>query len=135
MKNKFIKILCLLVFFTSSLSLTYAAENAFGSLPSVDITSPGDNFTIDTIDLNAHPLLQTAVTSNTIIGIMISPSVKIASVRTQNGDQYFVRIGDKLGNAEGVITDIKSDAIEVTEKGEVISLAVRNRSVTNEKSL
>jgi len=135
MINKFIKILCFLVFFTSSLSLSYAAENAFGSLPSVDITSTGGNFSMETIDLNAHPLLQNAVTSNTIIAIIISPSIRIASLRTQNGDQYFVRIGDKLGNAEGVITNIKSDAIEVTEKGEVISLAVRNRSVTNEKSL
>ncbi len=135
MKIKFASSLSLMFILALLGSILHAAENAFGSLPSVDITSTGENFAIDTIDLNAHPLLQSAVKSNTIIGIMISPSVKIASVRTQNGDQYFVRIGDKLGNSEGVITDIKSDAIEVTEKGEVISLVVRNRSVTNEKSL
>ena len=136
MKTKFVNIISLMFFLTSLTSVSYAAENAFGSLPSANVSPQSSGgYSSEQIDLSVHPLLQNEIISNTIIGIMISPSVKIASVRTQNGDQYFVRIGDKLGNSEGVITDIKSDAIEVTEKGEVISLAVRNRSVTNEKSL
>ena len=37
-----------------------------------------------------------------------------------------------MGNAEGKITAIKPDGIEVTEESEIISLDVRNRSVSNE---
>jgi hypothetical protein len=134
MKNKFVNILYLIVFLTSSVGVSVAAENAFGSLPIVN--NPSQSAAIysgEPIDPKAHPLLQSAVTSNIIIGIIISPSIRIASIRTQSGDQYFVTIGDKLGNAEGVITDIKPNAVEVTEKDKVISLAVRNRSVADAK--
>ena len=60
---------------------------------------------------------------------MISPSMKTAFIRTLTGDEYFVRIGDKLGNANGSITGINYEGIEVTEDSNVTSLAVRNRSV------
>jgi type IV pilus assembly protein PilP len=45
-----------------------------------------------------------------------------------------VRIGDKLGNANGSITGINYEGIEVTEDSKVISLSVRNRSVANENA-
>jgi Tfp pilus assembly protein PilP len=66
------------------------------------------------------------------MAVMISPELKLALIRTQSGDNYFVRIGDKLGNAKGTITAIKVNAIEVTEEGEIVSLDVRNRSASNE---
>jgi len=43
-----------------------------------------------------------------------------------------VKVGDKLGNANGSITDINHEAIVVTEDGKVVYLAVRNRSEVND---
>ena len=112
-----------------------AAENAFGSLISDNVDSSSVSMPFEqgqVIDMTLHPLIRNATASNTLMGVIISPEIKIALIRTQSGDNYFVRIGDKLGNAEGEITAIKADGIEVTEDTEVISLDVRNRSVSNE---
>ena len=131
MKIKFASSLSLMFILAVLGSILHAAENAFGSLPTLDTNSSG-GFVSDSIDQNAHPLLQNTIASNIIIGTMISPSNKTAFIRTASGDDYFVRIGDKLGNANGVITGINHLGIEVTEEGKVVSLAVRNRSVSNE---
>ena len=132
MKTKFVSILSLLLL-ASSASVSYAAENAFGSLPSTNNNSSQvSSLSSDPIDQSLHPLVQNTIRSNTIIGIMISPSMKTAFIRTLTGDEYFVRIGDKLGNANGTITGINYEGIEVTEDSNVTSLAVRNRSVSNE---
>ena len=136
MKTKSVSILSLLLLLASLVSVTYAADNAFGSLPSTNNNSsqPTNSFSSEPIDQSVHPLLQNAITSNTIIGIMISSSFKTAFIRTASGDDYFVRIGDKLGNANGSITGINYEGIEVTEDSKVISLSVRNRSVANENA-
>ena len=63
---------------------------------------------------------------------MISPAQKIAYLRTYDGEEYFIGVGDKLGNADGSVTNINSSGIEVTQADDVISLPVRNRSVANE---
>jgi type IV pilus assembly protein PilP len=63
---------------------------------------------------------------------MVSPSLKVAIIRIQDGNEYFIRLGDRLGNANGTVTDIKSSSIEVTEAGEIVSVEVRNRSVNDE---
>ena len=112
-----------------------AAENAFGSLISDNVDSSSVSMPFEqgqVIDMTLHPLIRNATASNTLMGVIISPEIKIALIRTQSGDNYFVRIGDKLGNAEGKITAIKPDGIEVTEESEIISVDVRNRSVLNE---
>ena len=122
------------ILFSSS---SIAADNAFGSLISTNTGSAASDFvpsSIEAVDKTLHPLLQNSVTSNTLMAIMISPSIKIALIRVQSGDEYFVRIGDLLGNAEGKITQITSDGIDVTESDKVISLIVRNRSVANENA-
>ena len=135
MKTKFVSILSLILLLASLSSVSYAAENAFGSLPSTNNNSSQvGSLSIDPIDQSLHPLVQNIIRSNTIIGIMISPSMKTAFIRTLTGDEYFVTIGDKLGNANGTITGISYDGIEVTEDSKVTSLPVRNRSVSNEKS-
>lgn len=115
---------------------TIAEDNAFGSLvtPIQETTSAVNAPALEAVDKTLHPLLQNSVTSNTLMAIMISPSIKIALIRVQSGDEYFVRIGDLLGNAEGKITQITSDGIDVTESDKVISLIVRNRSVANENA-
>jgi Tfp pilus assembly protein PilP len=134
MKTKFLKIILFTAFLISSTGISSAVENAFGSLPLVDINTAqsASDFGAEVVDKTLHPLIQNSIKSNTVIGIMISPSVKIAYLETVNGEDYFVRVGDKLGNANGSITNISSEGIEVTEDNEVIILPVRNRSVSNE---
>ena len=134
MKTKFVSILSLLLL-ASLASVSYAAENAFGALPLTNNnSSQASSLSSDPIDQSLHPLVQNTIRSNTIIGIMISPSMKTAFIRTLTGDEYFVGIGDKLGNANGTITGINYEGIEVTEDSNVTSLAVRNRSVSNDES-
>jgi len=135
MKIKFASNLSLMFILASLGSISHAAENAFGSLPVIvnnNSAQSSGGFLSDSVDKNVHPLLQNSITSNIIIGIMISPSQKTAFIRTASGDDYFVKVGDKLGNANGSITDISHEAIEVTEDGKVVYLAVRNRSGVNE---
>jgi len=135
MKIKLASNLSLMLILASLVSVSHAAENAFGSLPVIVTNSSAQSsggFSSDPIDQSAHPLVQNSISSNIIIGIMISPSQKTAFIRTASGDDYFVKVGDKLGNANGSITDISHEAIEVTENGEVLYLIVRNRSGVNE---
>ena len=136
MKIKFSLIISLLVFLTSLTGISIADDNAFGSLvtPKDQTTTATYAPSPETVDKTLHPLLQNAVGSNTLMAIMISPSMKIGLIRTTSGDEYFVRVGDLIGNSEGKITNITSSGIEVTEKEEVISLIVRNRSVANDEN-
>jgi type IV pilus assembly protein PilP len=136
MKIKFSLIISLLLFLTSSIGVSIADDNAFGSLvtPKDETTSATYAPSPETVDKTLHPLLQNAVRSNTLMAIMISPSIKMGLIRTTSGDEYFVRVGDLLGNSEGKIINITSSGIEVTEEEEVISLIVRNRSVVNDEN-
>ena len=110
-----------------------ADDNAFGSLitntetavSAIDAPAP------DVIDKSVHPLLQHPVKSYILMGVVISKTVKIALIRANNGEEYFIRVGDLLGNAEGTITDINVIGVEVSEENKVVSLAVRNRSASN----
>jgi Tfp pilus assembly protein PilP len=68
------------------------------------------------------------------MGVIASSKGKIALIRAKNGEEYFVRVGNQLGNTEGKITEISGVGIEVSEKDRVVSLTVRNRSVDNEKT-
>ena len=113
-----------------------ADDNAFGSLitntetavSAIDAPAP------DVIDKSVHPLLQHPVKSYILMGVVISKTVKIALIRANNGEEYFIRVGDLLGDAEGKITDINGRGIEVSEENKVVSLAVRNRSASNESA-
>ncbi len=136
MKIKFSLFISLLVLLISLTGISIADDNAFGSLvtPKDQTTTATYAPSPETVDKTLHPLLQNAVGSNTLMAIMISPSMKIGLIRTTSGDEYFVRIGDLIGNSEGKITNITSSGIEVTEKEEVISLIVRNRSVANDEN-
>ena len=115
-------------------STSVADDNAFGSLitntettvSAIDAPAP------EVIDKSLHPLLQHPVKSYILMGVVISKTVKIGLIRANNGEEYFIRVGDLLGNAEGTITDINGIGIEVTEENKVVSLAVRNRSASHE---
>ena len=120
----------------SIVGTSVADDNAFGSLitntettvSAIDAPAP------DVIDKSVHPLLQHPVKSYILMGVVISKTVKIALIRANNGEEYFVREGDLLGNAEGTITDINGIGVEVTEENKVVSLPVRNRSASNESA-
>lgn len=134
MKSKFTTIFTLVLFSACLIGTSSAAGNAFGSL----ISENNDNSMVsnqsEPIDQTLHPLIQNTIASNSLVAVMVSQNLKIGLIRTLNGDKYFIRIGDKLGNSSGTITSIKADVIEITEEGKVVSLAVRNRSVTNEST-
>ncbi|HIE77391.1 MAG TPA: hypothetical protein EYP92_00970 [Candidatus Thioglobus sp.] len=85
-------------------------------------------------DSSVHPLQQQAVKSYTLMALIASKDGNIAMVKTKNGEEFFVKINDKLGNADGKITSINKRGIEVNEKDRVVSLLVRNRSMSNEKT-
>ena len=120
----------------SIVSTSVADDNAFGSLiTNTDTTVPAaDAPAAEVIDKSLHPLLEHPVKSYILMGVVISKSVKIALIRANNGEEYFIRVGDLLGNAEGTITDINGSGIEVSEENKVVSLAVRNRSASNESA-
>ncbi len=82
---------------------------------------------------DTHPLQKNPVKSYTLMGVINSPSMGVAMVRSSNGEEFFVHEGDRLGNKEGVITAIFGTGLEVEEQKEIILLNVRNRSVSFEK--
>ena len=118
-------------------STSVANDNAFGSLIT-DTVPPADIAilvpTAEVIDKSIHPLLQHPVKSYILMGVVISKTVKIALIRANKGEEYFIRVGDLLGNAEGTITNINGIGVEVTEENKVVSLPVRNRSASNESA-
>ena len=134
------KIKLVLFIFWMMLSIvgtSVADDNAFGSLitntetavSAIDAPAP------DVIDKSVHPLLQHPVKSYILMGVVISKTVKIALIRANNGAEYFIREGDLLGNAEGIITDINAIGIEVTEENKPpVTLEVRNRSESHESA-
>ena len=133
MKSKYALILFWMLFSTSLVSTSFAAENAFGSLITTNTAATNTGSSSNVIaDVTVHPLLRFPVETVTLMGLMVSPSLKVAIIRLEDGNEYFIRLGDRLGNASGTVTDIKSSSIEVTEAGEVVSVEVRNRSVNDE---
>ena len=120
----------------SIVGTSVADDNAFGSLITNTETAVSaiDAPAADVIDKSVHPLLQHPVKSYILMGVVISKKVKIGLIRANNGQEYFVREGDLLGNAEGTITDINGIGVEVTEENKVVSLPVRNRSASNESA-
>jgi Tfp pilus assembly protein PilP len=82
----------------------------------------------------AHPLQKHPVENYTLMALITSKKGDIAMVRAENGEEFFVRINDLLGNADGKITDINARGIEVSEKNKIVSLLVRNRSIGNDKN-
>ena len=136
MKIKLVLSVLLTMLSISIVSTSVADDNAFGSLiTNTDTTVPAaDAPAAEVIDKSLHPLLQHPVKSYILMGVVISKTVKIALIRANNGEEYFIRVGDLLGDAEGTITDINGIGIEVTEENKVVSLAVRNRSASHESA-
>lgn len=119
-----------------SITLTgIASESANPFNPIFSSTSEsGASEYIEDDSANVHPLQQQPVKNYTLIALIASSNGSIAMVRAKNGEEFFVRVNDTLGNADGKITGINKRGIEVAEKDKVVSLLVRNRSVSNDKN-
>lgn len=62
-------------------------------------------------DPRQSPLLMAPAESYVITGVIVSPGVKAAMIRTDFRENYVVKIGERLGNQGGVIADIDMDGI------------------------
>ncbi len=82
--------------------------------------------------LDIHPLQQHPVESYTLMGILVSSNWGVAMIRSLSGEEFFVHMGDRLGNNEGVITAIFGSGLEVEEQENIIVLNVKNRSISFE---
>jgi len=133
MKNKLIFIV-LGVFLL--ITLTGTAGEQRNPFVGIDSSSGGgfDAYPDGDVIEGAHPLQKYPVNNYILIGLMTSNKGDIAMVRAKNGEVFFVRINDALGNADGKITAINRRGIEVSEKDKVVSLLVRNRSINNDKN-
>jgi type IV pilus assembly protein PilP len=78
-------------------------------------------------DTGVHPLQQYQVSSYTLVALISSKKAKIAMVKVKNGQEYFVRMNDALGNSSGRVTSFTKNGLEITQKDEVITLVVRNK--------
>jgi hypothetical protein len=136
MKIKLVLFLLWMMLSIPIVSNSIAASDTFGTLTAnTETTSTAlDAPAADVIDKSLHPLLQHPVKSYILMGVVISKTVKIALIRANNGDEYFIREGNPLGNAGGTITDINGIGIEVTEENGVVELPVRNRSASHESA-
>lgn len=76
---------------------------------------------------DAPPLLRDPVYFYKLAGVIISPTESIALIRAKNKVDYFVKIGEAVGNEGGVISAISSQGITVDVSGKPINLTVSNR--------
>jgi hypothetical protein len=137
MKIKLVLFVFWVIFTMPIVSTSVADSGTFGSLANnTNTTVPATNSPPpEVIDKSLHPLVQNPVNSYILMGVVISKTVKIALIRANNGQEYFIREGDLLGNAEGIITDINAIGIEVTEENKPpVALEVRNRSESHESA-
>jgi|GEM_PF-539184 hypothetical protein len=118
-----------------SIALTSIANEGVNPFDPIFNTSSGSSAT-DYIDgdSSVHPLQQQAVKKYTLMALIASKKGDIAMVRAKNGEEFFVRLNDTLGDADGKVTSINKRGIEITEKDKIISLLVRNRSVGNDNN-
>ena len=119
-----------------SVALTSFANEGVNPFDPIFNASSGSTNASDYIgtDSSVHPLQQQAVKDYTLMALISSKTGDIAMVRAKNGEEFFVKMNDILGNADGKITSINKRGIEVTEKDKVVSLLVRNRGVNNDKN-
>lgn len=76
-------------------------------------------------DPRLSPLLMAPPQSYVITGVIVSSGVKAAMIRTDFRENFVVRIGDRLGNQGGVISDIDMDGIVVKQGNSKIRLYVQ----------
>jgi Tfp pilus assembly protein PilO len=79
-------------------------------------------------DPRYSPLIMADPQSYVIMGVVVSNSVKAAMIRTDFRESYVVRVGDRLGNQGGIITDIDMDGIILRQPGGRIRLFLQSQA-------
>ena len=79
-------------------------------------------------DSRVSPLVMANPQSYMITGVIVSNSVKAAMIRTDFRENYVVRVGDRLGNQGGVISDIDMEGIVLKQPNGKIRIYVQSQS-------
>ncbi len=79
-------------------------------------------------DPRTSPLLMASPESYVITGVIVSPAVKAAMIRTDFRENFVVRVGDHLGNRGGIISDIDMDGIVLKQGDAKLRLYVQTQS-------
>lgn len=79
-------------------------------------------------DPRISPLVMANPQSYVITGVIVSNSTKAAMIRTDFRENYVVRVGDRLGNQGGVISDIDMDGIVLKQPNGKIRIYVQSQS-------
>jgi len=79
-------------------------------------------------DPRYSPLVMADPQSYVIMGVVVSSSVKAAMIRTDFRESYVVRVGDRLGNQGGVISDIDMDGIILRQPTGKIRLFLQSQA-------
>lgn len=74
-----------------------------------------------------NPLERDSVYNYKVVGIMASSEKALAVVKTMDRQEFFVRLGDKLGREGGVVDVINTDGVSVVNEEEVVDIPVRNK--------
>lgn len=84
---------------------------------------------------DAPPLLRDPIYFYKLAGIIVSPTDSIALIRAKNKVDYFVKVGDAVGNEGGKISAISTDGITLDVNGKLMDLTVSNRlDIQNESN-
>lgn len=79
-------------------------------------------------DPRYSPLIMADPQSYVIMGVVVSNTVKAAMIRTDFRESYVVRVGDRLGNQGGIISEIDTDGIIVRQPTGKIRLYIQSQS-------
>ncbi|MBJ7380702.1 MAG: hypothetical protein JHC80_08120 [Polynucleobacter sp.] len=78
-------------------------------------------------DPRYSPLVLADPQSYVIMGVVVSNSVKAAMIRTDFRESYVVKVGDRLGNQGGIISDIDMDGIILRQPSGKIRLFIQSQ--------
>lgn len=78
-------------------------------------------------DPRYSPLIMADPQSYIIMGVVVSNSVKAAMIRTDFRESYVVKVGDRLGNQGGIITDIDMDGVILRQPNGKIRLFLQSQ--------
>jgi len=117
----------------ASIAIAVMANEGFNPFtPLTSSSSGGAQNAPDGTISSTHILQMLPVRNYTLMGVITSKNSQIALVRASNGEEYFVRVNDSIGDSNGVIKSITKNGIEVKEADKMVSLKVRNRGVRND---
>ncbi len=75
----------------------------------------------------ADPLVSTQLSGYKVIGVIVSDTQKVASIKAMNGVSYLVKVGDSFGSEGGKVSEITINGITVQTESQDIKLPVNNK--------